>query len=137
MNKNKLEILKLKGDIFRGKLKSLFTILLIIGEIVLIAFLALKYSGHKFEFLNPVSKKIAIVKIDEEITSKTAEDIYNCIQEVKKEKNYEAIIMHISSPGGSPTASQEIAEYLIDTNKTIPITMYVDSMAASGAYYIA
>ena len=137
MNKEKLEILKLKGDIFRGKVKSLFTILLVLGEIVLIAFLALKYSGHKFEFLNPITPKVAIVKIDEEITSKTAEDVYNSIESIKKTKNYKAIIMHISSPGGSPTASAEIAEYIKDVNKTLPITMYIDGMAASGAYYIA
>jgi protease-4 len=137
MSKEKLEILKLKGDIFRGKLKSLFTIILLVSEVVLIAFLAMKYTGHKFGFLDPTTQKVAIVKIDEEITSKTAQDVYNSIESIKKEKNYKAIIMQISSPGGSPTASAEIAEYLKDINKTIPITMYVDGMAASGAYYIA
>ncbi|HHD77917.1 MAG TPA: signal peptide peptidase SppA, partial [Campylobacteraceae bacterium] len=51
--------------------------------------------------------------------------------------SYKALLVDVSSPGGSPVASQEFAEYLKDLNKTMPVTMYVDDMAASGAYYIA
>ncbi len=43
----------------------------------------------------------------------------------------------MNSPGGSPTASEELSEYLKDFQKDKNITMYIQSIGASGGYYIA
>ena len=137
MDKDRFEILKLKGDIFRGKLKSIFTIILIIAEIVFVLLFIAKYSGYEIKFFTPELNKVAVLKIDKEIVSSTSDEVYNALEKVRDDKSVKAILVQISSPGGSPTASEEIAEYLKDINKTKPVVMYVDDMAASGAYYIA
>ena len=50
-----------------------------------------------------------------------------------------AIILHINSPGGGAAASQEIYEEVkrIRDQKKKPIVASIESVGASGAYYIA
>ncbi len=48
-----------------------------------------------------------------------------------------AIAISINSPGGSPQGSDELANYLIDFQKKVPTTFYIQNVCASGCYYIA
>ncbi len=139
MNKEKFEIIKLKGDIFINKLKALFVIILLLAEVFIIYLIISKYINKDSNLLisNPKTAKVAILKIDTLITTKTEDEIYNAIEKIRYNKNYKAIIVDMNSPGGSPSASQEIASYLKEVNKTIPVIMYINSIAASGGYYIA
>jgi len=137
MNKEKFEILKLKGDIFINKLKALFAIILIVAELIIVYLVISKYSGGSADLISSKRTKVAIVKIDDIITTKTEDEIYNSIEKIRYNKSYKAIIIDMNSPGGSPSASQEIASYLKDVNRTLPVIMYINSMAASGGYYIA
>ncbi len=43
----------------------------------------------------------------------------------------------MNSGGGSPTASEELSQYLKDFQRDKNITIYIESIAASGGYYIA
>ena len=137
MQKENLEIIKLKGDIFIGKIKTYMIIILLIAEIVLIGYFVLKFMGYEFNSLQDNKTKIAILDINEPITSELSEDIYKAIEQTKEDKSFKELIIKLNSPGGSPAASQEIAKYLQETQKSLPITMYIDEMAASGGYYIA
>ncbi len=137
MQKEDLEIIKLKGEIFIGKIKTYMILILLIAEVFIIGYFILKYMGYDFKSLENSTTKIAILQIDEPITQQLSNEVYDAIEEVKKDKNYKELIIKMSSPGGSPTASQEIAEYLKNVQKELPITMYIDDMAASGGYYIA
>jgi protease-4 len=135
--KKDIEILKLKSELSINRIKKYIFVVLFLAEIVILALFIAKYAGFEFDFLHPQGKKIAVVRIDEAITDELAQNICDRIDEIKDDKSYKGLIVKLSSPGGSPSASQEIAEYLKDLNKSLPVTMYIDSMAASGAYYIA
>ncbi len=133
-----LEIKKLKKEISVASIKQYGFMLLFLAEIIFIAAIFIDFFGVKNPFASDRSEdKIALLHIDQPITGKYIEHLIASIDKIKEEKAYKALLVDISSPGGSPSASQEFAEYLKDLNKTLPVTMYIDDMAASGAYYIA
>jgi len=138
MDPKDLEIKKLKKEISISSIKQYAFILLFVAEIILIGAVFIDFFNLKNPFSDvSASKKIALLHIDHPITTKYVEHLIKSVEDIKKEKPYKALLVDISSPGGSPTASQEFAAYLKDLNKTMPVTMYVNDMAASGAYYIA
>lgn len=57
------------------------------------------------------------------------------IEKADKEHNIKAIILEVNSPGGSPVASDEIANALEATQK--PTLVVIREVGASGAYWIA
>ena len=48
-----------------------------------------------------------------------------------------AIVLRIDSPGGEVTASDTIYHAVKQANERKPVVVYMDSMAASGGYYVA
>ena len=138
MDTKDLEIKKLKKEISIASVKQYGFILLFIAEIIFIAAFFINFFDIKTPFSEEAGReKIALLHIDKPITGSYIEHLIQSVDEIKKDKHYKAMLVTLSSPGGSPTASQEFAEYLKDLNNTLPVTMYVDDMAASGAYYIA
>ncbi len=138
MDPRDLEIKKLKKEISISSIKQYAFILLFVAEIILLAAVFINFFNLKNPFLDVSSKtKIALIHIDQPITTRYVEHLIKSVDKIKEEDRYKALLVDLSSPGGSPTASQEFAEYLKDLNKTMPVTMYVNDMAASGAYYIA
>ena len=53
-----------------------------------------------------------------------------------KDKNCKEFLLIFNTPGGSPSASDEFNAYLKYINKKKRVNVYVESMAASGGYYI-
>ncbi len=138
MDTKDLEIQKLKKEIGIASIKQYGFILLLIAEIVFIAAFFINYFDIQTPFSGETGKeKIALLRIDKPITGPYVEHLIDAVDDIRKDKHYRALLVTLSSPGGSPAASQEFAEYLKDLNKSMPVTMYVDEMAASGAYYIA
>jgi len=138
MDPKDLEIKKLKKEIAISSIKQYGFILLFVAEIIFIGAIFMNFFHIKNPFSEDSAKaKIAVLHIDEPITTRYIERLTKALEKIKKEKEYKALLVDVSSPGGSPTASQEFSEYLKDFNKTMPVTMYVNSIAASGAYYIA
>lgn len=85
-------------------------------------------------------KNIAVMHLDEQITVPYINRILGKLEEVKKltkEGVFTNLIIVASSPGGSPQGSDELANYLIDFQKEVPTTFYVQNLCASGCYYIA
>lgn len=119
-----------------------------IGIVIILLFVLfevgmLGYLGNKFLFEDSTrakfTKNIAIININETITSKYVERIIDKVEEIKNNKdNFVELLVVMNSGGGSPTASEELREYFDDIQKEgFKITMYIESIAASGAYYIA
>ena len=52
-------------------------------------------------------------------------------------KAAKAIVIRINSPGGEVTASDVLYHHVKKASKKKPVIVYMDSMAASGGYYIA
>jgi len=134
-DKEVLEQKKAGWDLASSKIKTYMFILAIVAEIGFIAWLAKSYG--LFGKVMPLGDKVAMIDFNEPVTQKYVNKIIRSMEKVKKDKDYSEVLFIMNSPGGSPTASEELSEYLKDYNKEKNITMYIQSVAASGGYYIA
>jgi protease-4 len=80
---------------------------------------------------------IAVVDVDGVILS--ADTIVDELRQYDQDDDVKAIILHINSPGGAAAPSQEIYHEVlhIRDEKRKPIVASIESVGASGAYYIA
>ncbi len=82
---------------------------------------------------------IAVIDIDGVITDKDTERVNKELEEYGNNSSIKAILLHIDSPGGGAAASQEIYREVMrireQTHKKVVAS--VESVGASGAYYIA
>ena len=65
----------------------------------------------------------------------TPEYIIGQLDAAEKNPGVKAILIRVNSPGGSPSASQEIYEEIMKMEK--PVVVSVSETCASGAYYIS
>src|SRR3954452_17288585 len=81
--------------------------------------------------------KVAIIPIDGEILG--SRDTIDALHRYAKNDSVKAIIMRINSPGGAIAPSQEIYEEIrnVRARSGKPIVASLDSVAASGGFYIA
>ena len=64
-----------------------------------------------------------------------SQDIVEWIEDASRDDNFKAILLEINSPGGTPVATQEIADAIKEVDK--PVYAYIRESGASGAYWIA
>ena len=91
--------------------------------------------------------KIAVIPVkgiltgseDRGLSSNTAISgtICNMIREAEKDNSIKAVIVHLDTPGGEVTASDEIYHALTILRKKKPVIACMNSICASGGYYIA
>jgi protease-4 len=83
------------------------------------------------------SGNIGVIDVDGVILN--AETPIDQLRKFADDDSIKAIILHIDSPGGGAAASQEVYEEVrrIRTEKKKPIVASIESVGASGAYYIA
>jgi protease-4 len=81
--------------------------------------------------------RIAVIDIDGVILD--ADKVDTQLRKFGDDSSVKAIILHINSPGGGAAASQEIYNEVVRVRKDSkkPIIASVESVGASGAYYIA
>ncbi len=81
--------------------------------------------------------RIAVIDIEGVILS--AEGVNTQLRKFGEDSSVKAIILHINSPGGGAAASQEIYHEVLRVRKENhkKIVASVESVGASGAYYIA
>ena len=128
--KAELKIFKIRA--LKEKIVLLGVSLLILAEIV---FLLMAFKGT---FLKKHINKpyIAVININKEITVPYIDNLMNKMDALKKDKNCKEYLLIFNTPGGSPSASDEFNAYLRYLNKIKKVNVYVESMAASGGYYI-
>jgi len=134
-NKEVLEKKKAGWDLVSAKIKTWMFVLAILAEIGLLIFVAKSY-GIFGEGI-PLGAKVAVIDFKEPVTQEYVNKVIKSMDEVKDDKAYNEVLFIMNSPGGSPTASEELSEYLKDYTKEKNVTMYIQSIAASGGYYIA
>jgi len=103
----------------------------------LIVWTALHSSGDSSSGVTFSSDKIAVIELSGVILD--AEKIDTQLRKFGDDSSVKAIILHIDSPGGGAAASQEIYHEVVRIrhDKKKPIVASVESVGASGAYYIA
>jgi len=135
-----LENEKLKAEIKVYKLKALKEKILLIGVVLIIlAEVALLFSFFKKSFLpskKPHSPYVAVININKTITTSYIDKLTKKMNTLLKDKNCKEYLLIFNTPGGSPSASDEFNAYLKWVNKKKKVNVYVESMAASGGYYI-
>jgi len=134
-DKEVLEKKKAGWDLASAKIKTWMFVLAIVAELAILIALAKSY-GLLSEGV-PLGAKVAVIDFNQPVTQNFVNDVIENMDRVKEDKDYAEVLFIMNSPGGSPTASEELSEYLKDYNKEKSITMYVQSIAASGGYYIA
>ena len=85
------------------------------------------------------SDSIAVIDISGVITDADTDKIEKLLERYGNNEDIKAIILHIDSPGGGAAASQEIYHGVmrVREQKHKKIVASVESVGASGAYYIA
>jgi len=130
---------KLKEEIKVYKLKALKEKIVIIGVVlILIAEVLFLASVFKKNFIQkrPNKDYIAVINIDKTITVSYINKIISKMDKLLKDKKCKEFLLIFNTPGGSPSASDEMNAYLKYVNKKKRVNVYVESMAASGGYYI-
>lgn len=105
-----------------------------IAVVSVIAYFAVQSIGGNSSF---GGDNIGVIDIDGVILS--ADKTVDNLRKFDQDDSIKAIVLHIDSPGGGAAASQEIYEEVlhIRNEKKKPIIASVESVGASGAYYIA
>ncbi len=122
--------------------------IVIISVLVIFCVLSFIVAGILGLFITPNMDdgNVAVIKINGPITISESEQlissqsasstvIVSLIEEADKNPEIKAILLDINSGGGSPVASDEIAQAVKNTNKTT--ISVIRELGASGAYWIA
>jgi protease IV len=65
------------------------------------------------------------------------DDLRSALQQARDDDRVRAVVLEVDSPGGEVTASDEIYNAVIKTRKRKPVVVYMDTLAASGGYYVS
>ncbi|MBX6358756.1 MAG: signal peptide peptidase SppA [Acidobacterium ailaaui] len=111
---------------------GLFAALVVV--VALLGYAAVKMLGGDSNFRG---SSIGVIDINGVIVS--AQNTVDQLRKFEQDDSIKAIILHINSSGGGAAASQEIYEEVshIRNEKKKPIVASIESIGASGAYYIA
>jgi protease-4 len=130
---------KLKAELKVFKLKILKERIVILGVVLLlIAEAIFLFSLFKTNISKkPTKPYVAVININKTITTDYIDKLTAKMDKLLKDKNCKEFLLVFNTPGGSPSASDEFNAYLKYVNKKKRVNVYVESMAASGGYYIA
>jgi protease-4 len=65
------------------------------------------------------------------------DDMRMALAQARNDRHVKAVVLEVDSPGGEVTASDEIYNAVVKTRAKKPVVVYMDSLAASGAYYVS
>jgi|CXWL01.1.fsa_nt_gi protease-4 len=83
------------------------------------------------------SGNVAIVEIYGAIDEGTGRDAIEQLEHWRQDDDIKAILLHINSPGGGTSISQELYQAVMRAKEEKPVVASFASVAASGGYYIA
>lgn len=119
------------GMFFAGALSG--CLLVVLGFVLLAA---IGLAGGDTSDVNFAAEKVAIVPIEGEILE--ARETLELLHKYARNRSVKAIVVRINSPGGAIAPSQEIYSAIRKIRADgKPVIASMDSVAASGGYYIA
>src|SRR6266545_578992 len=92
-----------------------------------------------------VADKVAVISMRGLISSSVpgsvsdsmVDDMRAALQQAREDDRVKAIVLEIDSPGGEVTASDAIYNALVKARAKKPVVVYMESLAASGGYYVS
>ena len=84
-------------------------------------------------------QKIVVIPVQGMIVDPTEKQFQKALQTARADANVKAVVIDISSPGGTVTDSNQMYEALLafKQEKGVPVFVHMDDLAASGGYYLA
>lgn len=129
----------------KGRKKQYIAVVVVLLLIIGASFAAIYY-GAGGEFYTK-DNKVAVIYVQGTMLSGsmpgglgyvTSEEISDYIRDAVEDDSIQAIVLRINSPGGSPSAAEEIVtEIKKAQDEGVPIVVSMGDVAASAAYYIA
>ena len=80
---------------------------------------------------------VAVIEMDSSITEPTAEAVTDDLREARENESIDAVVLKVDSPGGGVTASESLYLAVDRTAAEMPVVTSVQSMGASGGYYMS
>ncbi|HEY4257083.1 MAG TPA: signal peptide peptidase SppA, partial [Candidatus Udaeobacter sp.] len=71
------------------------------------------------------------------VTDTMVDDMRAALQQARDDSRVKAIVLVIDSPGGEVTASDAIYSAVVKARARKPVVVYMESLAASGGYYVS
>ena len=71
------------------------------------------------------------------VSDSMVDDMRAALQQARDDNRVKAIVLVIDSPGGEVTASDAIYSAVVKARARKPVVVYMESLAASGGYYIS
>jgi protease-4 len=71
------------------------------------------------------------------VTDSMVDDMRAALQQARDDTRVKAIVLQVDSPGGEVTASDEIYNAVLKARAKKPVVIYMESLAASGGYYVS
>jgi protease-4 len=104
-----------------------------------------RYEEHFVDGDEDARDKIAVIYLTGVISSSEGAygdqdlvgDIKDQLDQAVEDKHVKAIILRINSPGGEVVASDAIYQAVVEARDKKPVVASIDTVGASGAYYIA
>jgi protease-4 len=92
-----------------------------------------------------VSDRIALItmrglisgSIPGNVSESMVDDMCLALEQARDDSRVKAIVLEIDSPGGEVTAADQIYNAVTKARARKPVIIYMDSLAASGGYYVA
>ncbi len=79
---------------------------------------------------------VMVVSVDTTLTEATADEIKADLREARADPEIGAVVLQLNSPGGTVPASEGLFFAVERTAEEMPVMANVQSMAASGGYYM-
>lgn len=80
---------------------------------------------------------VGVIYLDDAIYSTTAQDMIDQITYAREHSNIKAVVLVLNSPGGTVADSESVYLELAKLRAEKPVVTSVETMAASGAYYLS
>lgn len=81
--------------------------------------------------------QVGVIRFEDVIWSDTAVQLSALLDRAQNDPDIRAVVLEIDSPGGEVTATEELYYRLLQLRESKPLVVSIDSMAASGGYYMA
>jgi protease-4 len=71
------------------------------------------------------------------VSDSMVEDMRAALQQARDDDRVKAVVLEVDSPGGEVTAADTIYNAVVKTRAKKPVVVYMETLAASGGYYIS